>query len=80
MRWLMNKIAVFAFGLFMAGLYLSWVNPCWSYLAEYTPPSSDIFFVLMMLVWHTYPYIIMFLGIALLLLSARKKNITEVDD
>lgn len=76
----MKKILIFGFGLMMAGLYLSWLNDCWSYLEEYTPPSSDVFYALMVLIWHIYPYLVMLLGLAVFIIGARQKSIMEADD
>lgn len=76
----MKKIMIFVFGLFMAGLYLSFLNDCWSYLEAYTPPSDDVFYNLMMFVWNTYPYLIMLVGLFVLLVSAKAKSIMEADE
>jgi uncharacterized membrane protein len=76
----MKRLLAFGFGIFIAGFYLAFLNDCWSYFSKYSVPSSDVFYVLMMMIWHMYPFMIMFLGLLLLFVGVKKTNIMEVDD
>lgn len=76
----MIKILAFGLGLFAGGFFMSWFNDSWSYFANYVPPSTDVFYTLMMMIWHMYPFLIMFLGIIVLLLGAKGQTYTVVDE
>ena len=76
----MKNLMAFGFGLMIAGFFWSLLQDSWSYFADFSPPSTDIFFTLMIMVWYALPWIIFFIGFILVLVSAKGKNIMEASE
>jgi len=75
----MKKLVIFGASIVFLGFYLTFLNDCWSYFSDWTPPSSDVFYSLMITIWHSYPFIVMFLGLILLFVGAKSKTIPGGD-
>jgi len=73
----MRKIIALGLAFIIGGFFIALLDDSWSYFSNYTPPAGDIFYTLMITVWHTFPFIIMILGVILLILSGRRNS--EVD-
>lgn len=76
----MNKIFMVGFGITIGGFFWMLISDMWSYFDAYTPPVSDIFYPVMIIVWRVLPPMVMILGIIILLFSTKAKNAVEVDE
>lgn len=76
----MNKIFIVGFTLTIGGFFWMLMSDMWSYFSEFTPPAYDEFYALMLVVWRIIPPFVFMLGIIILLMSGKIKNVVQVDE